>query len=71
MVDWRCHCWTDCWDGRRTARNVLCTGKASTRSPMPPNLHFAPQIATLPAEYGLYSSFVGVLIYCVSFLAVS
>jgi uncharacterized membrane protein len=23
-------------------------------------------IATLPAEYGLYSSFVGVLIYCVS-----
>src|ERR1700735_4706240 len=24
------------------------------------------QIATLPAQYGLYSSFVGVLIYCVS-----
>jgi sodium-independent sulfate anion transporter 11 len=24
------------------------------------------KLATLPAEYGLYSSFVGVLIYCVS-----
>lgn len=23
------------------------------------------QLATLPAQYGLYSSFVGVLIYCV------
>ena len=26
------------------------------------------QIATLPTQYGLYSAFVGVLIYCVSTL---
>lgn len=29
---------------------------------------FRTQIATLPTQYGLYSAFVGVLIYCVSFL---
>ena len=34
---------------------------------VPQGMSYA-QIATLSPEYGLYSSFVGVLIYCVSFL---
>lgn len=32
---------------------------------VPQGMSYA-QIATLPAQYGLYSSFVGVFIYCVS-----
>lgn len=34
---------------------------------VPQGMSYA-QLAGLTAEYGLYSSFVGVLIYCVRFL---
>lgn len=42
---------------------LVCTPRPLIRDL--PDDHVVYQIATLPAEYGLYSAFVGVLIYCV------
>lgn len=54
------------WYCRSAAEYVLCSGKVVPSSELLYVTHGPLQIATLPAEYGLYSSFVGVLVYCVS-----
>ena len=71
MAYWWLDSWVDGGHSCRTAVNVVCpsTWHIFARiiaCSLPPR-----QIATLPPQYGLYSSFVGVLIYCVRFLLFS
>jgi hypothetical protein len=65
MVDSGYHRWSDYWHHRHSAGHVLRAGMHLFLLLRLPVLILR-QLANLTVEYGLYTSFVGVLIYCVS-----